>query len=832
MTWMMRLAAAGVLLLVCAATAGAQQGSVTGSASDETGGALPGATVTITGRGLTRSTTTGPEGRYRFEALPPGAYEVTVALPGFTTRTASITVTDAATTLPPLTLRVASLGETVVVSASRVETTVLDAPATMSVLSAESIAAAPSTQFGDLLRAVPGLNVVQTSARDVNVTSRQSTSTLSTSQLVLVDGRSLYLDFFGFVAWDFVPSDPHDIKQIEVVRGPASAVWGANALTGVVNIITKSPREAAGAAFTLTGGTFSRDAGSRVEEGSGGTFGFSASVARALSDAWSFRATAAYFQSDPYSRPVGRVPLDRHPLDARVQTGGAPYPADRVGAPGQSFENRGTRQPKFDARLDQVLETGGLLSYSAGVAGTSGIVHTGVGPFRIEEGSYLGYGRAAFTRNALRIAGFANFLNAEAPNLLLTDPDTLRPIQLDFRTRTFDVEVGHATPIGTRHVLTYGGNVRRNNFDEISIAQQADSRTEFGAYLQEEFFVNRFRVAAGLRVDKFGNLADVVPSPRISATFKPAEDHAIRVSWNKAFRSPSAINNFLELRLFAPAAPIDLRPLRPLLPAPLAELVPSAPVPLIVRAVGNPDLEAESLSALEVAYTATFHRRTTVGIAWYRNVTDESINFTQITPSVSFPRGLPPFDVYTPANSAETGIPGPLYSALLASGIPGFPLPRTVSTYLNLSRIRQQGVELSLDHRFNEHVALTTNYSFQGDPEFPTPGADEIPYPPEEAGIAAPHRFNLGVNVGTRRFIGSAMVNYAASAFWTDVLGVEYSGATDAYTMVNGLFGVKWLDGRMTTSLKGVNLTNETIQQHVFGDLLKRSIMGELRVRF
>jgi outer membrane receptor for ferrienterochelin and colicins len=832
MTTMRRLFVAWVIALFCSTSAAAQQGGLTGSVGDETGASLPGATVTVTGPGVTRTTVTETDGTFRFTGLPPGRYEVTVALAGFSTQAAKITVQDTVAALPALTLRVATLGETIVVSASRIETTVLNAPATMSVLSTDAIAAAPSAQFGDLLRSVPGLNVVQTSARDVNVTSRQSTSTLSTSQLVLVDGRSLYLDFFGFVAWDLVPTDPQDIKQIEVVRGPASAVWGANALTGVVNIITRSPRETSGATFTLTGGGFSRDAGSREGQGAGSAMGFSASAARALSDTWSFRATGAYFQSDPYSRPVGQVPIDHHPLDARVQTGGAVYPADQVGAPGQSFENRGTRQPKFDARLDQVLTGGGLISYSAGAAGTTGIVHTGVGPFRIEEGSYLAYGRTAFTKDALRVAAFANFLNAEAPNLLLTDPVTLRPIQLDFRTRTFDVEVGHALTFGGRHVLTYGGNVRRNNFDEISIAPEARSRTEVGAYVQEEFFVDNFRLAVGLRLDKFGNMDEVVPSPRISATFKPARDHALRISWNRAFRSPSAVNNFLALRLFAPAAPIDLRPLRPLLPPPLAEMVPGAPVPLVVRAVGNPNLEAESLTAIELAYTATFNNRTTVGISWYQNDTDESINFTQVTPSVSFPQGLPPFDVYTPDNSAEIGIPGPLYSALLASGIPGFPLPRTVSTYLNLSPIRQRGIELSLDHRFNESVALTTNYSHQGSPRFLRPDADEIPYPPEEAGIAAPHRFNIGVNYGTRRFLGSGSVHYSASAFWTDVLGTAYSGATDSYTMLNGHFGVRWLEGRLTTSVKGVNLTNETIQQHIFGDLLKRSVMGELRFRF
>ena len=114
------------------------------------------------------------------------------------------------------------------------------------VIGADTIETSPAQNFGDLLRSTPGLNVIQTSARDINMTSRQSTSTLTNSQLVLLDGRSIYLDFFGLVLWDFVPQSPSEIKQIEVVRGPASAVWGANALTGVVNIITKSPARCRG----------------------------------------------------------------------------------------------------------------------------------------------------------------------------------------------------------------------------------------------------------------------------------------------------------------------------------------------------------------------------------------------------------------------------------------------------------------------------------------------------------------------------------------------------------------------------------------------------------
>ena len=92
--------------------------------------------------------------------------------------------------------------------------------------------------------------------------------------------------------------------------------------------------------------------------------------------------------------------------------------------------------------------------------------------------------------------------------------------------------------------------------------------------------------------------------------------------------------------------------------------------------------------------------------------------------------------------------------------------------------------------------------------------------------------FNAGVNFTRDRYLGDLVVTYSDSAFWQDVLNEPYHGTTKAYTMVNGGFGVKWLKNRVTTSVKGTNLGNQKIQQHVFGDVIKRSIIAELRVNF
>jgi outer membrane receptor for ferrienterochelin and colicin len=137
-----------------------------------------------------------------------------------------------------------------VATASRRLEQLINAPATMSVISEEAIRQSAVQSVPELLRSVPGMNVAQLSARDINVESRAPSGTLTDSLLVLMDGRSVYQDFFGSVMWDLLPIDVDEIRQIEVIRGPASAVWGANAMTGVVNVISKTPREPASSITT------------------------------------------------------------------------------------------------------------------------------------------------------------------------------------------------------------------------------------------------------------------------------------------------------------------------------------------------------------------------------------------------------------------------------------------------------------------------------------------------------------------------------------------------------------------------------------------------------
>ena len=689
--------------------------------------------------------------------------------------------------------------EQVVVTASKTEEQLVNAPAAVSVISTETIQNSPATNIGDLLRAVPGVNVSQVSARDVNITTRGATSTLSTSQLALVDGRSVYLDFFGMVMWDLVPTNPDEIRQIEVIRGPASAIWGANAMSGVVNVITRTPRELAasgkGTQLTIGAGTFNRDVvgvapgGSEVtrDQSSGSLFYVNGSHAEAVNDRWAFKLGAGYFTQDPLPRPVGVIP----------NVFNTPYPA---------FTNQGTKQPKFDGRVDYDLaNSNGTVSFEGGVAGTQGLIHSGIGPFNIASGSTLGYFMTRYQKGGRRIAFFTNLLNGNASNLLAFLP-TGQPLPLDFNTKTFDFEANDVKAVGTANVFSYGGNFRHNTFDiSLAPAPNEDTRNEGGVYLQDEIFLGKyFRWVVGGRVDKFSSINDAVFSPRTTLMIKPAADHTFRVSFNRAFRAPSFINNHINTTILNQ---VDLSRV-----APLPSL---SPFTFPIGAIGNPDLKQEQMTAYEVGYTGVLHKRATVTAALYWNNTKDGIYFT-------------PIAAYGPTAPPPGWPLPPAVLGLLAQNNPPVILPSRF-TYLNLGRVKDKGIELGVDGAVNRYLNVFGNYSYQWMPEisdFPAgTGIADINWP-------AKNRFNTGFDFSYQRFLGNASVNYTDTAYWQDVLDVRYAGVTKAYTMVNGAVGVRWAHDKVVTSLKMNNIGNADVQQHIFGDIMKRQIMGELRFNF
>lgn len=769
------------------------------------------------------TTRTGVNGTFTFDGLTPGTYDVGATIVGFAQqRRIGVAVGDGANQMAPFVLTLGPVSDTVVVTASRIATTVVDAPATMSVIDSATIASSPSRTYADLLRNLPGVNVIQMSARDVNITPRQATSTLANSQLVLLDGRPVNLDFFGMVLWDYMPNNVGDIKHIEVIRGPASAVWGASAVSGVVNVITKAPRDTPGVEVEMGGGFLDRGAGSTSDRGAGGSFRSSVTVSRIIDDRWSFRASTGYSTSSAFARPIGSIPVIADPREPARSVGGAPYPIDGPGPVGTAFENSGTSQPKFDLRLDQELRNGGRLTYAGGVAGTQGMIHSAVGPFRVESGSVMGYAKVNYDRQALSVNAFVNVLNARAPNLLLADPATSRPLRLDFSPKTFDVEMRDLRAVGTKQVFSYGGNLRRNIFD-LTIAPGARNRTEAGGYLEDTVIFRRALLTAGMRIDKFGNLDHPVYSPRLALTLKPTAEQAIRISFNRAFRSPSVVNNYLDASVLAP---VDLSTLQPLLPPELRPAL-ATPFPLAIRAIGSEiaagtlaksPVREEQATTAELSYTGTIRDRTTVGASFYVNTLKGTVSLA-----------LLPFDAdpYTVSNPPPGWPLPPSFLGVLATQ--GLYLPRTALRYQNAGAFRTKGLELSIDHRVSRSLTTFANYSWQGRPTVVDSSTASTQGPLQ---LPPANRVNAGFNMDGVRYVGSASLSYVGRAFWGDVLTPDYHGFTNAYTLVNAVGGLKWRQGRMTTLVTVTNVLNQSIQQHIFGDIMKRAVTFELRMKY
>jgi len=600
--------------------------------------------------------------------------------------------------------------------------------------------------------------------------------------------------------WDFLPVNLNEIKQVEVIHGPASAVWGANAVNGVVNVITKAPREMRGTSFTLGLGGFDRSTDACdadptcVKQGAGTLFYVSGTHAQAVNDRWAFKVSGGAYTQDPLARPRGTIPCDN--------------PDVCFGTKNQSpaFTNQGTTQPKFDGRVDYDYPDGKRLSLSGGVAGTEGIMHSGIGPFDINGGSVMSYGKVNFTQQAFRVGFFTNILDGDATNLLTVDPTGNR-IPFAFKTKTFDFEASNVQTFQQKHVVTYGGNLRYNTFD-LSIAPLSDNRTEGGAFAQDEIFLsNRFRLVAGARVDRFDYLNNVVFSPRVTFLAKPHEDHTVRISYNRAYRAPSVINNFLDVTI---AEPINLGAFSPL----LAGRIYLLPVRSVGNELLNAPLDETSVDAYEVGYTGIVaNGRAVLSAAFYVNRTKNDILFTEDQ---------------TARWTAQNPPPGwPLQPAVI-NLVPGRSFP-ALFTYRNLGRTTQKGIELGVQSPVQSYLNVFANYSYQATPDVNFPN---VTNPLSEVNLPAKNRFNVGFNYSRSRWLGDLSVTYSDGAYWQDVLDDRFHGTTDPYTLVNGGAGIKWAANKLTTSVKLINLFNQEVQQHVFGDILKRQVVGELRVNF
>ncbi len=768
------------LILLFAPVASAQgnsTGQLTGTITDDQGGVIP-RSIVVAENALTGSrfrAVTGGTGVFEISSVPSGSYVLSVTAQGFKTSTLKDIKVDAgAITKADITLHV-GLSDIVIVTASKYEEEVINAPTTTSVVSETMILNSPSPSLGELMRSVPGLNVAQTSAREFNITSRAAAGVVSITQLFLIDGRTAYHDDWGYICWEGQPTNFNELKQVEVIRGPASAIWGSYAMNGIINIITKPPREMLGSTFALGIGIFDRSGGG-AESDRGSLYYMNATHAQALNDRWAFKIGGGAFTQDAFARPRGNIP-----------NSSTPYPP---------YDNEGTTQPNVEGRVDYDFPDGKQhFIFSGGYGGTGGILIGPTGPVKIHNGYMKSFAKADYLRDTLKITGYVNLAGGRATWLMLPDPDTGQPTETNDSNQTYHIELNDSRAIQAKHLISYGGSFRHNQFN-LKMASEADSRNEGGAYLQDEILLSEhLRWIVGARVDKFEFLKGTAFSPRTTFLVKAAKGQTLRISYNRAFVAPPIGYQLFD---YPWIYKIDLDP------SP-AEYLFSA----IMTGGGNRDLKKTSLNAYEVGYSAVVaNGRVNLGAAFYINDSKNGIGtsfletYTSQNPPPNWPLSPEVLDIL---NAAGMGLP-------------------SVWSYVNLGKVRNQGLELDVNARINRYISGYANYSWQARPEPKGFDISLINIPPE-------HKFNAGADFNYRRYLGNVSVTYVNSAYWNDM--TLYPGPTDAYTQVNVGGGVQWGEGgKYTAMVKISNLANTPIQNHVFGDILKRQISGEFRARF
>ena len=331
--------------------------ALTGFVRDAQGLPMPGVEVTLSGPAGSMTAVTSGDGAYRFEIARPGRYDQRVRKAGFRDVLRRHAI-DAAARVDADVEMQPTHAEATTVTASRRAETLRTAPGAVTTIGSAEIRASAAENIPDLLRSAPGVNIVQFGARDFNVNTRGSTGILSNSMLVMVDGRSFFQPFYGAVYWDLATVTNQEIEQIEILGSPASSVWGANALSGVINIRTKSPRQ-------LRGVQGSAGAGERGTKTAAAVWADSTRTV-------AYKVSGSYYEQDPWDRD-------------NVLPDGSPMPAGVV------FQNRGTKQPKLDVRVDWDADPKRVWSLRGGAAGANGYLHSALGPLEFSRGSYASY---------------------------------------------------------------------------------------------------------------------------------------------------------------------------------------------------------------------------------------------------------------------------------------------------------------------------------------------------------------------------------------------------------------------------------------------------------
>jgi outer membrane receptor protein involved in Fe transport len=455
-----------------------------------------------------------------------------------------------------------------VVTASRGAESPLDAPSSTAAITRQDIELSGITRIPELLRRVAGADVMQITAGDTNVSMRGFNRRLSNQLLVLVNGRSAYNDALGNTLWESLPLDVDQIDRIEVVRGPGSALYGANAIAGVVNVITARPGEG--------------KSGARVGFGDG-LQGYGSAWITGRKGDLGYRASGGYTRYPRWSREVD------------------PTRTDLV--PGPLDPDLGAENIRMHLDASHRLPAGYELSVGGGYARGQLDIY-GIGPFNdyhlrtdnaegvVElRGPHVN-ARAYYTR--ISFEGSQGYAYAGQP---------LYPTRTD--QNLFHTEVEYVRrfewPASVVHDLHVGLAYRFKDIDWSYLRADTPTENHGALYLQDALSIGKYvRVVASGRLDYVPYLDTVLGSPRLSIIGKPTEKQAIRAQASTAFRQPTFLEAYLDIPVQLTVPGLELQ--SSVFAADQAQAKRVSPENVVSAEVGYLNQEADWLSAELNAY--------------------------------------------------------------------------------------------------------------------------------------------------------------------------------------------------------------------------------------
>ncbi len=458
-------------------------------------------------------------------------------------------------------LNIEDLLRTQVTSASKRPESLTDTATAVFVITAEDIKRTGARNIPEALRMVPGIQVSQLDANKWIISARGFGELFSNKLLVLMDGRSVYTPLFSGVFWDVQDTVMEDIDRIEVIRGPGATLWGANAVNGVINIITKSTADTRGALVSLEGGSYDPViATARYGGEIGKTGGYRIYLKGADHD--KFPMTDGADGKDDWDMVQGGFRVDLEPKpDRRIRVQGDIQSGNEGVAyslPGfQGMESFGTDFNTF---------TGNLLTKW--------------------EGDFS-------NGNQVFLQMYWDY----------TEKDLL---VIDEKRTTFDLDFQYVWTASPVHDVVWGLGYRVSS-DEIESSQfayfhPAERTTElFSAFIQDEIALveNRWWLTVGSKFEH-NDYSGFEVQPNIRMRWKTSNDQSFWASVSRAVRTPARADHDLTIMT-------------------VASLDSSGN--LVAGTIeGNPDFKAEELVAYEAGHRCRPFRRLSLDTALFYNV--------------------------------------------------------------------------------------------------------------------------------------------------------------------------------------------------------------------